>query len=65
MCFSPDGIELDQEDTEKAGAASTLSTNYVTEENQDTSGPVKHVGDTDDISIKYPTIDRMASIFVF
>ena len=65
MYFSPDGIELDQEDTEKAGAASTLSTNYVTEENQDTSGPVKHVGDTDDISIKYPTIDRMASIFVF
>ena len=62
MCFSPDGIELEREDMEKE-VPSLLKRN-VLKEDQDTSIPVKDVSDTDNY-IKYPTIDRIASRFVF
>ena len=64
MYFSPDGIELDHEDTEKAKEVSSLLERNLLKENRNTSVPVKDVSDTD-IYIKYPTIDRIASRFVF
>ena len=64
--FSPDGGELNQEDTGKAGEVTCLLTNKVLLENQDTSvPPIKKHKDVDDLSAKYSRIDRMASRFVF
>ena len=60
MYFSPDGVELDIEDTKKAGELKRNVMDCI----QNTSVPVKDVGETD-IHINYPAIDRMASRFVF
>ena len=64
MYFSPDGVELDIEDTEKAGELSSLLKRNVLDGIQDTTVHVKNVSETD-IHINYPPADRMASRFMF